>query len=72
MFEAYDAATAGSPARRAAARNLWPTVVAVEHLAYRTIAAFWAAERSDEGAAIDSVDGIVAEVADLRRAVQER
>lgn len=72
MLEAADAARAGTAAQRAAERDLWPSVVAAEHLAYRTIGAFWAAERTGEPAPPGSVEAIDAEVADLRSAVRER
>lgn len=68
MLEAHDAAAAGTGAQRAGARELWPVVVATEHLAYRTIAGFWAAEKSGAPPARASVDDIGIEVADLRAA----
>ena len=46
MFEAYDAALGSSAPQRMSAERWWPAVVATEHLAYRTIAACWAMERS--------------------------
>lgn len=70
MLEAHDAAVAGTGAQRAGARELWPVVVATEHLAYRTIAGFWAAEKSGAPVAQASVDDIGAEVAELRAAAQ--
>ena len=68
MLEAYDAAAVGSPAQRATARTLWPVVVAAEHLGYRTIAAYWAAERDGEVATGTSADDIAGEVDELRAA----
>lgn len=68
MLEAHDAAAAGSGAQRAGARDLWPIVVAAEHLAYRTIAAFWAAERSAAPVDHASVADIGPEVDELRAA----
>jgi hypothetical protein len=50
MLEAQDAAVSGSAQQRKSAEQLWPAVVAAEHLAYRTIAACWAMEHTDHQA----------------------
>ena len=46
MLDAHRDAEHGSGSQRAAARRLWPDVVATEHTAYRTIAQFWGMERT--------------------------
>lgn len=68
MLEAHEAATAGTGAQRTGARDLWPVVVAAEHLAYRTIAGFWAAEQTAAPVDRAAVDDIGAEVEELRAA----
>ncbi|WP_422742618.1 FUSC family protein [Mycobacterium sp. WMMD1722] len=72
LVEAAEAARAGSPAQRTAERALWPSVVAAEHLAYRTIAAFWAAEHTGAAVPAGAVADIEAEVAQLRTAPRGR
>lgn len=54
LLPVYDVAIGGSARQRVAAERLWPAVAATEQLAYRTLAACWAAERS--GAPITPVD----------------
>lgn len=44
LLPAYDAGIGGSAAQRLGAERMWPTVVATEQLAYRTLAACWGAE----------------------------
>ncbi len=46
MLPVYDTAIGGSARSRVAAERLWPAIVATEQLAYRTLAAAWATERS--------------------------
>ncbi|WP_082939997.1 FUSC family protein [Mycolicibacterium peregrinum] len=45
LLPAYDAGIGGSAVQRLGAERMWPTVVATEQLAYRTLAACWGAER---------------------------
>lgn len=72
MLDAHSAAEAGPTAQRATGRDLWPVVVAAEHLAYRTIAAFWAAEARDELPEPAAVEGLVAEAAALGATARRR
>lgn len=46
MLDAHRAAEHGHSGQRAAARRLWPDVVATERTAYRVIAQFWGVERA--------------------------
>ena len=81
MREAEQAALAGSSQQRAAAWRLGPTVLAVDHLAYRTLAVCWASEsdaREREtralGAALFGADGpdrYLTDLADLAAAVRD-
>lgn len=46
LLQTYDAGAGGSSAaRRTAAERMWPTVVATQRLAYRTLSACWAVEQ---------------------------
>ena len=47
MVAAYDNGSGGSVRERAAAERLWPTVMAVENLGYRVLAACWSLEHGD-------------------------
>ncbi|GLY82881.1 hypothetical protein [Actinoallomurus iriomotensis] len=65
--QAYDASTGASAAVRRKAERLWPAVVATERLAYRLLAACWAAERDGEPA-VPGAAGLPATLADLAAA----
>lgn len=72
LLPAYDADIGGSAAQRVAAERMWPTVVAAEQLAYRTLAACWAAERDgDIKAAGDTAATLAEQVSALRGARDE-
>jgi uncharacterized membrane protein YccC len=47
MLPAYDTAIGGTARLRVTAERLWPAIAATEQLAYRVLAACWAAERSE-------------------------
>jgi len=49
MLEAHDGGLGGSARERRSAERMWPAVVAIEQLAYRTLAACWAMERGGGG-----------------------
>jgi len=72
LLPSYDAAVGGSAAQRRAAERLWPTVVAAEQLAYRTLAACWALERDgDVDAARDTADALAEQASDVRGRLDE-
>lgn len=69
LTHAYDDATAGSNAQRAAAEELWPAVAAAEQLAYRLLAACWRIQRGiDTDPATNATEGqrLAAELDQLR------
>lgn len=77
LLPAYDASVGGSAAQRAGAERMWPTVVATEQLAYRTLAACWGAERdgaTEAGAeaAADTAAALSEQANDLRESFDER
>ncbi|WP_083653892.1 FUSC family protein [Mycobacterium sp. GA-1841] len=77
LLPAYDGSVGGSAAQRVGAERLWPTVVAAEQLAYRTLAACWAAEhdgRTEAGAraAADTAAALREQVSVLRNGLDER
>jgi uncharacterized membrane protein YccC len=47
MLPAYDTAVGGPAGLRVTAERLWPAIAATEQLAYRVLAASWAAEHSE-------------------------
>jgi uncharacterized membrane protein YccC len=72
LLPSYDAAIGGSAAQRRTAERLWPTVVAAEQLAYRTLAACWALERDgDADAARDTADALAEQSSDVRGRLDE-
>ncbi|MGV0745129.1 FUSC family protein [Mycolicibacterium sp. XJ870] len=72
LLPAYDAAVGGSSSQRLAAERMWPTVVATEQLAYRTLTACWALEHdSDTEAAGDTAAALTEQTSALRSAVDE-
>ncbi|WP_083666245.1 FUSC family protein [Mycobacterium sp. NS-7484] len=77
LLPAYDASVGGSATQRLGAEGMWPTVVATEQLAYRTLAACWAAEHdggTDTGmrAAADTAEALREQVSVLRDGLDER
>ncbi|CRZ18585.1 FUSC family protein [Mycolicibacterium neworleansense] len=77
LLPAYDASVGGSAAQRLGAERLWPTVVATEQLAYRTLAACWGAERDGDTetgaeAAADTAAALSEQARDLREGLDER
>lgn len=77
LLPAYDAGVGGSAAQRVGAERMWPSVVAAEQLAYRTLAACWGAERdgdTDAGAeaAGDTAAALTEQVCALRQVLDER
>ncbi|KLI06668.1 membrane protein [Mycolicibacterium conceptionense] len=77
LLPAYDASIGGSAAQRVGAERMWPTVVATEQLAYRTLAACWGAERdrdTDAGAeaAADTAAALSEQVRALREGLDQR
>lgn len=77
LLPAYDASIGGSAAQRVGAERMWPTVVATEQLAYRTLAACWGAERdrdTDAGAeaAADTAAALSEQVCALREGLDQR
>ncbi|OMB77223.1 hypothetical protein A5743_19955 [Mycolicibacterium conceptionense] len=77
LLPAYDASIGGSAAQRVGAERVWPTVVATEQLAYRTLAACWGAERdrdTDAGAeaAVDTAAALSEQVCALREGLDQR
>ncbi|CDP88622.1 MULTISPECIES: FUSC family protein [Mycolicibacterium] len=77
LLPAYDASIGGSAAQRVGAERTWPTVVATEQLAYRTLAACWGAERdrdTDAGAeaAADTAAALSEQVCALREGLDQR
>ncbi len=77
LLPAYDASVGGSPAQRLGAERMWPTVVATEQLAYRTLAACWGAERdgtteAGAAAATDTTAALTEQACALRESLDER
>ncbi|WP_454791885.1 FUSC family protein [Mycolicibacterium lutetiense] len=77
LLPAYDASVGGSPAQRLGAEQMWPTVVATEQLAYRTLAACWGAERdgtteAGAAAATDTAAALTEQTSALRESFDER
>ena len=70
LREADDAARAGPPQQRDAARRLEPTVLAADHLAYRTLATSWAGERERTDDA--PLEFVAAEIAALSASLTAR
>ncbi len=70
MLPVYDTAIGGSTRSRVAAERLWPTIVATEQLAYRTLAAGWATERSDAPITPDDGERLTATLGDLAETVR--
>jgi uncharacterized membrane protein YccC len=58
LTQAYDAETGTSARRVARAERLWPTVVAVQRLAYRTLSECWAMEHEDAAAARERAEAL--------------
>ena len=76
LLPAYDAGIGGSAAQRLGAERMWPTVVASEQLAYRTLAACWGAEHdgaTEAGAeaAADTAAALTEQATALREALRE-
>lgn len=76
LLPAYDASVGGSPAQRVGAERMWPTVVATEQLAYRTLTACWGAERDGNTgagaeAAADTAATLTEQAAALREGLDE-
>ncbi|OBF40460.1 hypothetical protein A5719_16590 [Mycolicibacterium peregrinum] len=74
LLPAYDAGIGGSAAQRLGAERMWPTVVATEQLAYRTLAACWGAEHdgaTEAGAeaAADTAAALTEQATALRESV---
>ena len=61
----YDTAIGGSDRSRVAAERLWPTIVATEQLAYRTLAAGWATERTGTPLTPNDAEQLTATIAEL-------
>ncbi|MEV0672636.1 FUSC family protein [Mycobacterium sp. NPDC050441] len=77
LLPAYDASVGGSPAQRLGAERMWPTVVATEQLAYRTLAACWGAEHDGDteagaDAAADTAAALTEQACALRESLDER
>ncbi|MGV0812094.1 FUSC family protein [Mycolicibacterium boenickei] len=77
LLPAYDASIGGSAAQRLGAERMWPTVVATEQLAYRTLAACWSAERdgathAGADAAADTAAALTEQACALRESLDER
>ena len=77
LLPAYDGSVGGSSTQRVGAERMWPTVVATEQLAYRTLAACWGAERdgdTDAGAeaAADTAAALAEQASALREGLDER
>lgn len=77
LLPAYDASVGESATQRLAAERMWPTVVAAEQLAYRTLAACWSAERDSDTeagaeAAADTAAALTEQAAALREGLDER
>lgn len=77
LLPAYDGSVGGSATQRVGAERMWPTVVATEQLAYRTLAACWGAERdgdTDAGAeaAADTAAALAEQASALREGLDER
>lgn len=76
LLPAYDAGIGGSAAQRLGAERMWPTVVATEQLAYRTLAACWGAEhdgatKAGAEAAADTAAALTEQATALREALRE-
>ena len=65
MLPVYDTAIGGSDRSRVAAERLWPTIVATEQLAYRTLAAGWATERTGTPLTPNDAEQLTATIAEL-------
>ncbi len=77
LLPAYDASVGGSAVQRLGAERMWPTVVATEQLAYRTLAACWGAERDRDTeagaeAAADTAAALSEQALALRESLDER
>lgn len=77
LLPAYDASVGGSAVQRRGAERMWPTVVATEQLAYRTLAACWGAERDRDTetgaeAAADTAAALSEQALALREGLDER
>jgi uncharacterized membrane protein YccC len=73
LLPAYDASVDGSATQRNWAERMWPTVVAAEQLAYRTLAACWAWERDgNTEAAADTAAALTEQASALHDALDER
>lgn len=77
LLPAYDASVGGSAVQRLGAERMWPTVVATEQLAYRTLAACWGAERDRDTetgaeAAADTAAALSEQALALREGLDER
>lgn len=77
LLPAYDASVGGSAMQRLGAERMWPTVVATEQLAYRTLAACWGAERDRDTeagaeAAADTAAALSEQALTLRESLDER
>jgi uncharacterized membrane protein YccC len=70
MLPVYDIAIGGSTRNRVAAERLWPTIVASEQLAYRTLAAGWATEQAEAPITPDDAERLAATIADLADAIR--
>jgi uncharacterized membrane protein YccC len=70
MLPVYDTAIGGSTRDRIAAERLWPAIVATEQLAYRTLAAGWATERSEAPITPDDAERLTATIGDLAETVR--
>lgn len=72
LLPSYEAAIGGSGTERRTAEGFWPTIVAAEQLAYRTLAACWALERDgDVDAAHDTADALAKQSSDVRGRLDE-
>lgn len=72
LLPSYEAAIGGSGTERRTAERFWPTVVAAEQLAYRTLAACWALERDgDVDAAHDTADALAEQSSDVRHRLDD-
>ncbi|MUL49616.1 FUSC family protein [Mycobacterium sp. CBMA293] len=70
MLPVYDTAVGGSTRSRLAAERLWPTIVATEQLAYRTLAAGWATERLEAPITPADADRLTAVIGELADAIR--
>lgn len=70
MLPAYDAALGGPPKLRDAAECLWPAIATTEQLAYRVLAACWAAEHSTAPITTGDAHQLSSALTDLADAVR--